>query len=543
MSDDPPPSSSFAATLHFLTSLTTGVLHAALQARLPALHGSLPASMLCTLLPPVAFLFTALLPRAAALPPLFVLALTHRAALPSLDLAATWLIAGSVGDSTLRRLLVALAAAASAVAAPILPATFLDGIAPYVPGLLIASALVSHVESSHWAAAFRIRLAARVPSKSTGRRRRKSQKALFLQSFARLPKTTRGLCLYVLAFIGTTYVTGPGGAVATSYFYPRHMPKGFAILAQARGPTGLISVVQYEDRYRLLTADLSVLGGRHIDPRYHRDSIFEQFHVHEAVRLALRSQPDDRVDEEGSALCIGMGVGIVANGLHRIGVKVDAVEIDPFVAKYARKYFGMTAPHVHIMDALRFLDGSQGHKKDQRYDYVIHDVFTGCAVPAKLFAMSTWRAIRAALKPDGVLAVNFVGAVDDAPATASTAAVALVHDRLQKAFGHVRMFSDGDDISIHNIVFFASPIEQGVQFREPVFADFLDSGLRQEALEGFQKHEIDRQSLGPLIEDVEGGDWVLHMGQWDSCRSHVELMHTIHPKTLWPALFAHEQLR
>lgn len=320
------------------------------------------------------------------------------------------------------------------------------------------------------------------------------------------------------------------------------MPPNYTILAQTRGPTGLISVVQLAGRYRLLTADMSVLGGRHTKKGFAQDSIFAQFHVHEAVRLTKRpGEPaTEKGGKNGKALCIGLGVGIVPDALHRLGTYVDAVEIDPVVIQYAAHYFGMSVPNIAPVDAVKFLE--QAHTVGRKYDYVVHDVFTGGAVPAELFAMSTWRAIRNVLEDDGVLAVNFVGALDDPPNTPATAAVALVYDRLQSAFEHVRLFSDGHDTRTHNFVFFASSVPERMTFRDYIEDDLLASAIRKETLDGFQKHEVPRETLGTGVEDVEGSDWVLHMGQWDTCREHLRLMKSIHPGDLWPALLVNEQL-
>lgn len=288
---------------------------------------------------------------------------------------------------------------------------------------------------------------------------------------------------------------------------------------------------------------MSVLGGRHNQPGFASDSVFAQFHVHEAVRLSRRpgeSVGERKGGENGKALCLGLGVGVVADALHRLGCEVDAVEIDPVVVKYARRYFAMSAPNVYVSDAAWFLEEAKG--KGKRYDYVIHDVFTGGAVPAELFGMATWRGVRDVLSDDGVVAVNFVGALDEPPNTPATAAVALVYDRLEKIFGHVRVFSDGHGTRTHNLVFFASPVHERVTFREYKGEDLMRSGVRKTALDEFQKFEVPREKLGKGVEDVEGSDWVLHMGQWDTCKSHIGLMKSIHPRELWPALFVKEQL-
>lgn len=287
---------------------------------------------------------------------------------------------------------------------------------------------------------------------------------------------------------------------------------------------------------------MSVLGGRHTRPGFAQDTVFAQFYVHEAVRLTKRpgESPTEKGGKNGNALCLGLGVGIVADAFHRLGSSVVAVEIDPVVARYAKLYFGMSAPNVTETDAVEFLE--QANSTRERYDYIIHDVFTGGAVPAELFSMDTWRATRDVMMEDGVLAVNFVGAIDDPPTTPATAAVALVYDRLKKVFGHVRVFSDGHDTRTHNLVFFASPVPERLTFRDYVEADLMESGIRKQALDTFQRYEVSRDSLGPGVEDLEGSDYILYMGQWDTCRIHLQLMTTIHPRELWPALYINEQL-
>lgn len=264
------------------------------------------------------------------------------------------------------------------------------------------------------------------------------------------------------------------------------------------------------------------------------DSIFAEFHVQEAVRLTGKGGDGGK---NGRALCIGLGVGVVANAMRKLGCDVDVVEIDAVVTNFATRYFGLKGVHTFVQNGVRYLQNADGGI----YDFVVHDVFTGGAVPVQLYTMDVWRNARRVMKEDGVLAVNFVGGLEKNNAAAG--AVALIYDRLLKVFGHVKMFSDGLDSSTHNIVFFASAVEDGVKFRKPTEKDFLGSDMRQTALEEFEKFEVSRESLGGQLQDVEGSEWLLHMGQWNTSRSHVRLMKQLHTVELWPALFAHEQLR
>lgn len=81
---------------------------------------------------------------------------------------------------------------------------------------------------------------------------------------------------------------------------------------------------------------------------------------------------------------------------------MDVVEIDPVVVDYASLYFDWPDPHqLFIQDGRQFIkDAPEG-----RYDYVIHDVFTGGGVPPSLFSLEALQDIQRILKPDGVLAM------------------------------------------------------------------------------------------------------------------------------------------
>lgn len=212
-------------------------------------------------------------------------------------------------------------------------------------------------------------------------------------------------------------------------------------------------------------------------------------------------------------------------------MEVEAVELDGVVAEFAKKYFGLRV-RVFVEDALRFVERKQGLVEEERFDYVVHDLFTGCSVPSNLFSVAAWRGVSGLLKKDGVVAVNFVGSVDKT-ATMATMAVGVVYDRLKAEFGNVRVFSDGHSTRTHNFVFFASNIK--LEFREAVYGDFLDSVMREKVLKEFESFEVSREELGGNSSLPSG--LMLRLGQIDTCREHLQLMGKIHPKALWPALF------
>jgi spermidine synthase len=115
-------------------------------------------------------------------------------------------------------------------------------------------------------------------------------------------------------------------------------------------------------------------------------------------------------------------------------VSVTIVELDPLVYKHAREYFGLHRLQlkVELFDNFDSSSGKDGeiyledarqwvHKIAQdlargtllkigdrsfeRYDYIIHDVFSGGTVPAHLFTIEFWSELKDLLRNNGVLAV------------------------------------------------------------------------------------------------------------------------------------------
>lgn len=79
------------------------------------------------------------------------------------------------------------------------------------------------------------------------------------------------------------------------------------------------------------------------------------------------------------------------------------MEIDPVVHKFASQYFNLPSNHIAaIEDATAFVKRSQNSAK---YDYIVHDVFTGGAEPVELFTLEFLRGLDSLLKPDGVIAI------------------------------------------------------------------------------------------------------------------------------------------
>lgn len=88
------------------------------------------------------------------------------------------------------------------------------------------------------------------------------------------------------------------------------------------------------------------------------------------------------------------------------GIQTDIVELDPMVYQYAKDYFGLLPDHTaHIMDAVKFVKDAAAVPEPEQWDYIIHDVFTGGAVPTVLFTTDMMQGMHKILKDDGVIAI------------------------------------------------------------------------------------------------------------------------------------------
>lgn len=356
-------------------------------------------------------------------------------------------------------------------------------------------------------------------------------------------RAMRYMLLFAITMFMARFQMRPIFEKAGSRMIPWNLPQGYTLLEQLQGTTGLISVLEEDERkVRLMLSDHSILGGAYIEPGYEAETVFAQFHVHEAVRLTKfpgepsHAQPGGR---DGRALCIGMGMGVVSQALHTLGSDVDVVEIDAAVAALAKRHFAFNGPRVHIMDAKHYLSNAQQRVRNRSlppYEYVVHDVFTGGAVPLSMFSVETFNAIRNVMTPDGVLALNFVGALDNPPTSTASRAVAAVRARLREVFEYVCAFSEADGKRVHNIVFFASNVKERMTFRQPTERDFLSSSNRRDALMSFQQRRLRPEQLGPRMPLKAATDHTINAGQWVTAKDHWKAMRNVLSADVWWAV-------
>ncbi len=198
--------------------------------------------------------------------------------------------------------------------------------------------------------------------------------------------------------------------------------------------------------------------------------------------LAYRLRP------EGSrALVIGLGAGVIPDAMANWGVTSDIVEIDPKIIAVAREHFGFDASGhaVHVGDGRRLLE-----ETSERYDYVILDAFAGEMVPVHLLSREAFESARAAMKPEGILILNYVG-YREGPQSRVAMSIA---ETLRAVFDSVETFAAGTPGDYGGNVFVASdaPIDVGAATRAGPLP--------------FPVHEVIRESATTIRpSDLPGG--------------------------------------
>ena len=115
--------------------------------------------------------------------------------------------------------------------------------------------------------------------------------------------------------------------------------------------------------------------------------------------FASRTQAPSRVAILGNAA----GTVARAYGHYFPATQIDAVEIDPELARIGRRYFEMRAPHltVHDEDARPWLRNAPGD-----YDVIVLDAYRQPYIPFYLATREFFELVRDRLAPGGVAIVN-----------------------------------------------------------------------------------------------------------------------------------------
>lgn len=261
-----------------------------------------------------------------------------------------------------------------------------------------------------------------------------------------------------------------------------------------RGESALgerLSVVEGEHpsaKFRVLRAGHSILGGIYIEPEWSANqSIYDIFHIHEGIRLATAGN---------HSLHIGLGIGVASKTLVEFGETADIIELHPEIVHLAKTYFAW-----HGNGSVLESDAEDGilellaDEKPPLYDHIIHDVFSGGAVPRRLLASPLLKNLHKILVRGGVLAVNFYGDPNGVPARKFAA-------DLHQEFGHVRCLTEASRQETRNLVFFAAEVP--ILFRLPIQEDELQDGSRKNSLQTyFQPRDSETYDNGTTLNARE----------------------------------------
>ena len=263
----------------------------------------------------------------------------------------------------------------------------------------------------------------------------------------------------------------------------------------------------------------------------------------------------------------GLGVGTTPGALIAHGIDTTVVEIDPVVHQFASKYFQLPANHHAVIeDAVAYTGRLAADDDAQRFDYIIHDVFTGGAEPIALFTLEFLQSLDALLQPGGVVAIvslrlssclaldrrtiitksyvhlqNYAGDFALPPPK-------VVVQTIRRVFPSCRIFREhprdeaevaktGRDFT--NMVIFCTKLaDRPVTFRKPGWRDLLNSPSREAFL--YPKHEVhESEFVAGGVEDgaILTANDTSQLEAWHetSAAGHWKIMRTVLPSQVWLA--------
>ncbi|RAO68771.1 uncharacterized protein BHQ10_004783 [Talaromyces amestolkiae] len=259
----------------------------------------------------------------------------------------------------------------------------------------------------------------------------------------------------------------------------------------------------------------------------------------EAVRL-VESVPElpRKEDQDSNALVIGLGIGTTPAALIQHGIETTVVEIDPAVYKFALQYFHFPPNHTAVIDnAILFIETARHESK--KYDYIIHDVFTGGVEPVELFTLEFMQGLDALLQDDGVVAINYAGDI-------SLPGAGVVIRTIKAVFPECRIFRENDGSEkpteesldfINMVVFCKKSRTPPLTFRQPNENDYLGSQARKSYM--YPRREID-SSVFDIVDDSTktrilevGKTSILEANHVTNAIGHWTIMRDVLPAKVW----------
>ena len=198
------------------------------------------------------------------------------------------------------------------------------------------------------------------------------------------------------------------------------------------------------------------------------------------------------VERPQRGLILGHGGGSLAKWLAHYwpDLEMDIVEFDPSVVRMAEEYFDYHPPanhHVRVKDGRAFLNTTE-----HTYDLIWIDAFARHMIPFHLTTTEFFSAVRAHLKPDGVVAVNLASSGEEVDNVRAAAVV----QTMKRAFPTIETFAvkgpwKSNQTKAENLIFFGgSPVDRGSHdvFASKVMEMALNRQLPAEAIALLNTH-------------------------------------------------------
>ncbi|KAI0129551.1 spermine/spermidine synthase [Xylariales sp. AK1849] len=332
------------------------------------------------------------------------------------------------------------------------------------------------------------------------------------------------------AFLNTHIMT----PMATQSLNSTLGAQGWSLVDRRESLTGYLSVLDSgQDGFRVMRCDHSLLGGEWTNlPRIRvGEPVYAVFATLEAVRLI---EVADKVpDDQATALNIGLGIGTTPSALIAHGIDTTIVEIDPVVYDFAVKYFALPPNHTAVIEDAITYTSRVALDSSQRFDYIIHDVFTGGAEPIPLFTLEFLQSLNTLLKPNGVIAINYAGDFHLPP-------LSTVVRTVREVFPSCRIFrespapSEDEGRDFDNMVMFCRRTTEKITFRPIVEDDLLQSRARAHYL--MPKNEVFDSAFltGGNVGIVKKND-TQTLAKWhdQTALGHWAVMRNVLPKEIW----------
>ncbi|EEP78833.1 predicted protein [Uncinocarpus reesii 1704] len=330
--------------------------------------------------------------------------------------------------------------------------------------------------------------------------------------------------------------------ITTARLNSRLQANNYTLLHRQESLTGYLSVLENNQlNFRVMRCDHSLLGGEWIPPadvskQVVRDPIYAVFTMLEAVRLINLDNGDRRQAGPGTnALVIGLGIGTMPAALVAHGINTTVVEIDPVVYRLATEYFKFPSEAVSVIeDANTFIQRERKSHSPSRYNFIVHDVFTGGVEPADLFTLDFMHGLRDLLQDDGVIAINYAGDL-------ALPSAGLIVRTILAAFSSCRIFREGEPTAgpagdFTNMVIFCKKTKHLPEFRKPTNADYLGSLSRESYM--FPKFEIPQETFrntNSKDPEILTKNQVSQLENWhsQSAIGHWRIMRTVLPAAVW----------